>query len=116
MVVDNDELACAATTGALESLGFVADGETVSLKALKVFSEDPDKFDLAVIEPIMPELMGVELAVRFRRIRPGFPVVFYAGYVDEHSPEAVEAAGLGRFIPKPLTSKELAVAIRDRPR
>ena len=97
LVVDNDEPACAATSEVLESLGFRAVCETKSLKALGVFSDDPDKFDLAVIEPAMPDITGVELAVRLRRIRPGFPVVFYAGYFDERSPEGIEAAGLGRL-------------------
>ena len=82
LVVDNDELVCAVTTEMLESLGHRADCETDSLNALKVFSENPDEFDLAIIEPVLPDLMGLDLAIRFRHIRPGFPVLFYAGYVD----------------------------------
>ena len=113
LVVDHDEAACSVTSLMLEDLGYHAQCETHSLMALRIFSEEPDKFDFAILEPIMPELMGVELAVRFRRIRPGFPVVFYAGYLDEHSPEGIEAARLGRVILKPLMLKELAVAIKD---
>ena len=107
LVVDNDDLACAATTGVLQSLGYRADGERGSLRALRVFSEDPDKFDLAVIEPVMPDIMGLELAVRFRRIRPGFPVIFYGGYVDEPSARRIETGGFGPVIFKPLVSVEL---------
>ena len=114
LVVDNDEPACAATTGMLESLGCRADCETGSLNALKLFSEDPDKFDLAVIEPLLAGLMGLDLAIRFGRIRRGFPVLFYAGYVDESLSLQIEAEGHGQVVLKPVRSSELAVAIKNR--
>jgi CheY-like chemotaxis protein len=114
LVVDNDELACAVTTEMLESLGYRAEGETDSLNALKVFSENPDKFDLALIEPVMPDLMGLDLAMRFRHIKPGFPVVFYTGYVDESLSRRTEGDGLGPVAFKPFTSNELAATIKDR--
>ena len=82
LVVDSDEPVCAATAEMLEFLGYHADCETDSLHALKIFSDNPDQFDLAVIEPMLPDLPGLDLAVRFRHIRPDLPVLFYAGYVD----------------------------------
>ena len=114
LVVDNDEPVCTATTEMLESLGHHADCEMDSLSALKFFSEDPDKFDLAIIEPLLPGLMGLDLAARFRLIRPGFPVLFYAGYVDESLSRRMEADDLGHVAFKPFTLHELAAAIEDR--
>jgi DNA-binding response OmpR family regulator len=114
MVVDDDKPACAATTGMLESLGYRADCETDSLSALKVFSENPGEFDLAIIEPMLSNLMGLDLAVRFRHIRPGFPVLIYAGYADESIIGRIEAEGLGLVAFKPFKTNELAAAIRDR--
>ena len=114
LVVDNDEPVCAATTGMLEFLGYRAECETDSLNALKVFSEDPGKFDLAIIEPLLPDLTGLDLAIRFRGIRPGFPVLFYAGYADESLSRRIEAEHHGRVVSKPVTLNELAAAIKDR--
>lgn len=34
-----------------------------NLKALRTFSDDPNRFDLVIVDPVMPELNGVELAV-----------------------------------------------------
>jgi CheY-like chemotaxis protein len=113
LVVDNDESVCTATTAVLESLGYEAECETESLMALRAFSEDPEKFDFAIIEPVMPGITGLDLAVRFRRIRPGFPVLFYAGYVEESLSSRSEADGFGRVVLKPLTSKELVERIED---
>jgi CheY-like chemotaxis protein len=114
LVVDNDELVCAATTGVLEFLGCRADAVTGSLRALRAFSDQPDKFDLAVIEPVMPEITGLELAVRFRRIRPGFPVIFYAACVDEPLARGIEADGFGPAILKSLIPEELAKEIERK--
>lgn len=114
LVVDNDEPVCTATSEMLESLGYRADCETDSLNALKVFSENPDEFDLAIIEPVLPDLMGLDLAIRFRYIRPGFPILFYAGYVDASLSRRIEADRFGHVALKPFRLNELAETVKDR--
>jgi CheY-like chemotaxis protein len=113
LVVDFHEDMVNATTSMLERLGYATRGETESLKALRAFSEDPTDFDLAIIEPMMPELMGVELAVRLRRIRRDFPVMFYTTCVDPPVAEAIEAAGLRQPTLKPMGLQELESAVRE---
>jgi len=115
LVVDNDEPVCTATSEMLESLGYRADCETDSLNALKVFSENPDEFDLAIIEPVLPDLMGLDLAIRFRHIRPGFPILFYAGHVDASLSRRIEADRFGHVALKPFRLNELAETVKDRP-
>ena len=105
--------ACAATAGMIESLCHRVDAETDGLSALKVFSENPDKFDLAIIEPMLPDLMDPDLAIRFRHIRPGFPVLCYAGHIEESLSRRTKAESLGRVAFKPFILNELAAAIAD---
>ncbi len=121
------------TTAMLERLGYSAEAETASLAGLRTFSQDPDKFDLAIVEPAMPgqtaqglaalgsmrrgspvtpELTGLELAVRFRRIRKGFPVLLCTGYAKPSLAEEIKAAGFADAIPKPLGLKELDEAVK----
>ncbi|MGD0661859.1 MAG: response regulator [Syntrophorhabdales bacterium] len=114
LVVDNDEAVCTATAEMLESLGYRADCETDSRGALKVFTENPDKFALAIIEPILPDIMGLDLAIRLKAIRPDLPVFFYAGYADESLSRRIGADGLGKVALKPFRLNELAAAVRDR--
>jgi len=102
-----------ATTTMLERLGCSVKGETQSLEALRAFSEEPDRFDLAILDNVMDGLTGLELAKRFRRIRPGFPVMLYTGNVGMPSPEEIEAAGIGRVVFKPLTAEELEGLIKE---
>ena len=133
LVVDNGEDMVTATTAMLERLGYSAQAETASLAGLRTFSQDPDKFDLAIVEPGMPgqrvpelavigsmrkgspvtaELTGLELAVRFRRIKKGFPVLLCTGHVEAPLAEEIKAAGFAEVIPKPLGLKELDEAVR----
>ncbi len=112
LLVDDEEDIVSRTASMLECLGHTVKGETQSLNALRRFSEDPDRFDLAILDYMMPDLTGLELAQRFSRIRPGFPVLLYAGYRDRPSTQKIEAAGIGRFIVKPKTSEELGGMLR----
>jgi DNA-binding NtrC family response regulator len=112
LLVDDEEAIVNVTTSILERLGHSVRGETESLNALRRFSEEPEQFDLAILDYVMPDLTGLELAQRFRRIRPGFPVLLYAGHRDRPSTEKLEAAGIGRFIVKPARSEALGGMIR----
>ncbi len=98
----------------LERLGYSVRPETESLKALRTLSEEPDLFDLALLDHGMADLAGLELAQRMRRIRPGFPVVLYTGYLDGPSTDELEATGVGgRVVTKPATRKELSDALQE---
>ena len=133
LVVDNENNTVVTTTAMLERLGYTAEGEAGSLAGLRTFSQDHDKFDIAIVDPAMsgqerqeltalgsmrrgspviPELTGVELAVRFRRIKQGFPVVFNTEDIEPVLAEEIKAAGFAKAIPKTLELKELDKAVR----
>ena len=114
LLVEDDEDTLSATAAMLERLGHSVRAETESLKALRAFSTEPDGFDLAIIDHGMDDLTGLELAQRFRSIRPGFPVVLYTGYFNAPSAEQLAAAhAVGKVFLKPLTLRELAEAIKE---
>lgn len=113
LVVEDGEDTFNATSAVLKRLGYSVKGETQSLEALRAFSEEPGRFDLAILDNVMDGLTGLELAKRFRRIRPGFPVMLYAGTAGTPSPEEMEAAGIGRVLCKSITSGELDGVIRE---
>ena len=113
LYLEDDKDVHSITTSMLEQLGCNVRGETDSFKALRAFSEEPDAFNLAILETLMPQLSGLELAARFRRIRPGFPVLFYTGRANRSWARKIEAAGFGWVVFKPLPVDKLGVAIRE---
>ena len=112
LFVDGDETILNASTRMLENLGHKVSGYNESLKALRAFSEDPDEFDLAIVAHDMPDMTGLELGERFRRIRPGFPVMLYSGQVDSSTKQTIGAAGLEHVIMVPMTVKKLERVVR----
>ncbi len=113
LYLEDDKDVHSITTSMLEQLGCSVRGETDSLKALRSFSEEPDAFNLAILETLMPQLSGLELAARFRRIRPGFPVLFYTGRENRSWTRKIEASGFGWVVFKPLPMDKMGVAIRE---
>jgi DNA-binding response OmpR family regulator len=112
LFVDDDETIVSASTKMLESLGYKVSAHDESLKALRAFSEEPDEFDLAIIDHDMPDITGLELGERFRRIRPGFPVMLYSGRVDDTTRKTIGTAGIAHVVLEPMTVKKLERAVR----
>ena len=112
LFVDGDETILNASTRMLENLGHKVSGYNESLKALRAFSEEPDEFDLAIVAHDMPDMTGLELGGRFRRIRPGFPVMLYSGRVDSSTRQTIDAAGLEHVVMVPMTVKKLERVVR----
>jgi DNA-binding NtrC family response regulator len=112
LFVDGNETIVSASTTMLENLGHKVSGHNESLKALRAFSEEPDEFDLAIVARDMPDMTGLDLGERFRRIRPGFPVMLYSGQLDSLAKQTIGAAGLEHVIMKPMTVKKLERIVR----
>jgi DNA-binding NtrC family response regulator len=96
----------------LNQMGYRVTTFTNSVAAFEAFNAEPDSFDLAIVDQIMPHMMGVDLAKRMLQTRPGFPVFLLTGYSEGITPEQARAVGIREFIMKPFTSRELGVLIR----
>ena len=112
LFVGRDQAITNACAGMLENLGHRASGHDESVKALRAFSEEPDEFDLAIIDHAMPDITGLELGERLRRIRPGFPVMLYSGRLDGPTTRTITAAGLDHVVIEPMTAKKLERMVR----
>ena len=112
LFVDDDETVVSASSRMLENLGHRVSGHNESVKALSAFSEEPDEFDLAIVDHDMPDMTGLELGERFRRIRPGFPVMLYSGHLDSTTMKTIGAAGLKHVFMEPMTVKKLERIVR----
>lgn len=97
----------------LERLGYhvvpVPDGAA----ALDLFRREPDRFDLVLLDVVMPHLNGPEVYALMEVLRPGLPVLFTSGYTAETQTFAdVNRRGLP-ILAKPYSSSQLARKVRD---
>ena len=95
----------------LESLGYTVDIKTDSLEALKVISEDPQKYDLLVTDQAMPKLMGTELIARVKEFKPDLKSIIITGYQESIPANAMEQYGIEDIISKPLILSEFSELI-----
>jgi len=96
----------------LEKLGYRITTMTSSVRALEIFQSSPEDFDLLITDQSMPEMSGMELIEKVRKIRPELPVIISTGYSSKVSAENAKGLGINAFCNKPLERGELAVVVR----
>ncbi len=92
----------------LEYLGYTVTAKTDSIKALEVFKQTPDLFDLVITDQTMPNMTGLDLATKILAVRPDLPIVLCTGFGTETTEEKARTAGIHTYIKKPLGPRKLA--------
>ena len=85
---------------------------TDSVEALKIFMEDPQRFDLVITDQTMPKMTGDVLAQQLFEIRSDFPVILCTGFSHSITPEKAKAIGIRDFLMKPIITSDLARMVR----
>ena len=110
LFVDDDANLVELARLMLTRLGCRATVCTDSTVALRLFRDQPDRFDAVITDQIMPGLSGTELAVLLRAVRPDLPVVLCTGGSHD-TEELARNAGITEILWKPLTSRSLATLL-----
>ena len=97
----------------LEHLGYEVVTEMSSLKALELFREQPERFDLVITDMTMPEMTGDKLALELMKIRPHIPIILCTGHSRLVSEEKARDMGISGFMMKPLVIRNLAKKVRE---
>ncbi len=111
LFVDDEQGIARMATHMLTSLGYDPVVTSSSLKALEIFENSPESFDILVTDQVMPDLTGSDLAMKLREIRPDLPVVICSGFSAQLTPDKAEELGINEFLIKPIARRELGEAI-----
>lgn len=112
LFVDDEAPVASLGTEALRRLGYCAEGFSSSKEALRAFCSAPNQFDVVITDLTMPDMSGVELAAKIRRIRPDIPIIFCSGYTEPIQQVEREKTGFDLCLRKPITSQKLGQAIQ----
>jgi CheY-like chemotaxis protein len=100
----------------LEALGhgvIEAGGGEEALAALRAAEGGPD---VLLTDVVMPGMRGPELAAQVRALRPGIPVVFMSGFVEDKADDEIARDPDAGFLAKPFTldalERELEAVLR----
>jgi len=108
LVVDDEPALREIERSILQELGYRVTAASNGREALECIAATPD-LDLLILDMVMPEVSGAEVAARLRHLRPGLPIIIASGYNMTTDGE-VHADG---FLQKPFTSRELARTVAE---
>ena len=112
LFVDDEEMLLEMGKAMLEGLGYQVTLAQHASEAWRLFSDQPGRFDLVIVDQTMPDMTGMELAKKMLKVHPKVPIILCTGYSDLVSAEKAKEAGIREFSMKPLAKKELAEVVR----
>ena len=113
LVVEDEGMVRDLVAGILQAHGFLVLKARQSSEALCFSEEFPGTIHLLLTDLCMPpHLNGRMLAERIRASRPGTPVVYMSGFVDDdHVVDEIQG-GMAHFLPKPFSPESLMATVR----
>ena len=112
LLVDNDEVLLATLRRALLSLGYHVTIRRDSSLAIETIQENPDRFDLLIINFAMPGINGLECGLKALDICAGVPMILCTSPQDEISRGEARKSGFQEILRKPATMREAGLLIR----
>lgn len=113
LFVDDEEPITRMSQKVLEKLGYSVETCNHSVKALEIFSMNPQSFDLVITDMTMPVMTGDKLAQEMMRIRPDIPVILCSGFNKNINSEMAQDLGVKLLVEKPLILTDFSQAIRE---
>jgi len=111
LVVDDDPAVRKSFDRVLTGKGYAVITAESGEEALRKLNEE--KYDLVYSDIRMPGMNGLEVAEKIKARRPWTPVVIITGYGTDVAEERAKAAGVSRFLHKPLSPAMIEDSARD---
>lgn len=112
LLVDDDETIADLGKMLLEDLGYRVKSFTCGIEALKIFREEPQRFDLVITDQTMPNITGEKLVRQLRQIRNNIPIILCTGFSDMITRKQALSFGINEYIEKPFGIDDLSWAVR----
>ncbi len=112
LFIDDEKILTNLAAESLGNQGYSVITMTSSIDALKLFRQDPQRFDIVITDMTMPGMTGDRLAQELIKIRHDIPVILCTGYNEHISEEKAKEIGVKEFILKPINIKKLTGSIR----
>nr|WP_321469344.1 PAS domain S-box protein [uncultured Desulfobulbus sp.] len=111
LLVDDEHLFREVIKESLQLLGYEVTACSSSLYALEVFTSAPHDYDLLLTDQTMPEMTGVQLIQKIRRLTKHLPIILCTGYSEVVSEQTAVHYGISHFLMKPVNTSDLAQAL-----
>jgi len=112
LFIDDEAILAEMGKELLEALGYKVVAETDPQKAIEVFAQDKDAFDMVITDKTMPHMTGFDVARKIRGMRADIPIILCSGFQEKEDMEQQYISGITQFLPKPVRRHQLAEAVR----
>lgn len=113
LIVDDETFQTDMAAEMLESLGYSVVTQNDSTKALDLFLNDINSFNLVITDMTMPKMTGKVLANEILKKRPDMPIILCSGYSEEMTVEKARDLGIREYLMKPIGLKDMAKTVRN---
>ena len=109
LIVDDDEVLLDTLKNGLSAEGHLCDTATGAIPALETIEKE--SFDIMIADIIIPDMDGLELTEKVKKMRPGVSTIIITGHIEDFPYDLAIEAGASDFMKKPFTLKELVARI-----
>ena len=106
-MIDDDAVVLEIGRKVLSSLGYRVTTASGGRQGIEIYRTFHDEIDLVLLDMIMPELSGPQVAAALQQIQPRVKIVMVSGYSEE-SLEGFEPVA---FVKKPYAREKLAAVV-----
>ncbi|MFK8001531.1 MAG: ATP-binding protein, partial [Polyangiales bacterium] len=110
LVVEDDEMVLRTVVRILRRAGYEVSVARNGRVAIDLFEENPDRYQLAFLDVIMPEMDGSEACRQMLEVRPNLKFLFSTGYAAGMLDETLQ--GDRTLLAKPYAATDLLQKIR----
>jgi len=112
LLVDDEHDILEIENEMLKKLGYIVTTKDNARDALKLFTDQPEQFDLVITDMTMPNMTGDRLVDKLSKIRSDIPFILCTGFSELMSKEKAASMGIKGFLMKPVTMRDLSKMIR----
>ncbi len=111
LLIDDDERVVKYYKKRLSRRGYCVDGYTDPGEALKALEEQPGRWNVAIVDYMMPQLKGTVLAQRIRLNQPEIGIIMITGLVESAALHMYQRGVVDKILVKPVKFEELSAEI-----
>lgn len=111
ILVDDEERVVKYLSKRLERRGFQVEGYTSPAEALAVLENSPGRFQVMVVDYMMPGYKGTVLAGRVKRRQPYLGIVMITGLVEADALQLNQDGVIDAILRKPVDFEQLVEAV-----
>jgi len=113
LFADDEEQIRFFTKTILSELGYKVTVAANGMEAWRLFTANPNDFDLVITDKTMPEINGLVLAGKIRSVRTDLPIILCSGDQTGIMPAMLGSVGIQKFLPKPFVIRDLAHTVHE---